>query len=113
MSSTIPQYRDKAEVGVVDVESGGEPGRSRVSDLGPLAAACLGYILVGARVFPWRICPTYLLFGVNCPLCGLTSGCSEAVRGHLGRAATRQWASVPVTATVLAISFRWVWEMTR
>jgi hypothetical protein len=62
----------------VDVESGGEPGRSRVSALGRLAAACLGNILIGARVFPWRVCPTYLLFGVNCPLCGLTSGCSEA-----------------------------------
>jgi hypothetical protein len=106
----FPGYRDPAEMVTARTA---ESGWARASALGPLAAAYLGYILVGAKVSPGRLCPTYLLFGVNCPLCGLTSGCSEALHGHLGRASTRHWAAVPVTATLLAISCRWVWEMTR
>jgi hypothetical protein len=106
----FPKYRDPGEMGAARTA---ESGWAQASVLGPLAAAYLGYILVGAKALPGRVCPTYLLFGVNCPLCGLTSGCSEALHGHLGRASTRHWAAVPFTAAILAISFRWVWEVTR
>jgi hypothetical protein len=109
----VHRGRDGADVGAVYVESGAEPGWAPVSALGPVAAAHLGYILVGARAFPWRVWPTYRLFGVNCPFCGLTSGFSEALRGHLERASRRNLAAVPVTAGVLTLSLRWVWEMTR
>lgn len=109
VESTIPQYLAQR---FATMNRRVTP-RSRGSALGALAAGYLGFILLGSRLIRRRFCPTYLLFGVSCPLCGLTGGCSEALRGHLGQATRRNLAAVPVTAAVLTLTLRWVWEMTR
>lgn len=72
-----------------------------------LAASYLAYVTLGSAMLPGRLCPTYLLFRVNCPLCGLTRGCRHALHGRLRAASSDHWAAVPVTVALLVLSVNW------
>lgn len=66
--------------------------------VGALGATALALVNPPAYGTPW--CPSALLFGVACPLCGLTRGISRFVRGDVDASL----AFHPLAWVVLAVA---------
>ena len=73
--------------------------------LGTVNAAYLGFAAlnaVGLRPVPFRICPLYLLTGVPCPLCGLTTAIVKLMQGDVLGSIHAHAMGIPIAALVAA-----------
>lgn len=80
------------------------PRRGRLVEplvVGAIAAVALVTVNPPDRGIPW--CPSAILFGVACPLCGLTRGVSRFVRGDVAASVDHHpLAAVVLLAAVIA-----------
>jgi hypothetical protein len=63
------------------------------------AAAALGLMAVNPSPDAASVCPSAVLFGVACPLCGLTRGTARLLRGDLDGS----WFFHPMAGLVLLV----------
>lgn len=77
-----------------------DPGRDVRQPVFVGAVAALALVVVDPAPDASSTCPSALLFGVACPLCGLTRGTARFVRGDLDGS----WFFHPMTGLVLLAS---------
>jgi Protein of unknown function (DUF2752) len=82
----VSEVRDLTPATPAASIAGKSPRAARLATLGVIAATAYVGLVDPARGGAYPLCPSRVLLGIDCPMCGGLRGTHELLHGHLGRA---------------------------